>query len=100
MWKNYITLWWRKPSGYSIDDDIRFVTGRYMHGGPWITRRVEYTIASRTGLCFRLRSTHNWRFIGFMVLSDVNYTATEDKEVKGKSQSKKTQSRQRLSTRA
>ena len=79
MWRNYITLWWRKPTGhFNADDDIRFVTGRYRCGGPWITRRNTYKISTRTGIAFRFGPKHDWKFVGFMRLESTGTTNEKD----------------------
>lgn len=64
---NHLALWWRKDGeGFGAPDDIRFVTGRYRGGGPWITVRNEYAIPERTGIAFRFKG--DWHFIGHLRL--------------------------------
>ena len=75
--RNHLAFWWRRDGeGFTTTDDIRFVTGRYKMGGPWVTVRNEYSLPERTGIAFRFRG--DWHFIGHLRLRKVAETRTPD----------------------
>lgn len=77
--KNHLTFYWAKEgAAYSVTDDIRFVTGRYRGGGPWITRRKCYALALRYGFAFRLRLEGDWHFVGYLRLEHLGETNEAD----------------------
>lgn len=73
MWRSYFTFWWRKPSGFTVSDDIRFVVGHHKtKAREWTAQRICYNLVSRTGIAFRFSKYADWKFIGYMRLENKN----------------------------
>lgn len=70
----HVEFWWRRFPLFTVDDDVRFVTGHYRAGGPWTVSRVAYRLARRTGIAVRFADDGPCHFIGIMTLTDRAYT--------------------------
>lgn len=70
----HVELWWRRFPLFTVDDDVRFVTGHYRAGGAWTVSRVVYRLTRCTGIFVRFKRDGPVRFLGIMTLTDRSET--------------------------